>query len=104
MPGWGKLVVGAMLGAAGTLYATNEEFRRALPGRARDLPVRVRQRFETAIAAAREASATKRAEILHELEAHSGNHARHNILESPQQAAPPEALTTEGPAARTEGI
>ncbi len=100
MPGWGKLVVGAVLGAAGTMYATNEEFRRALPGRVRDLPVRVRRRFETAVAAAREASAIRRAEILHELEVHGGNHVERNILEPPQDS-PPEALTTEGPAART---
>jgi len=103
VPGWGKLVVGAVLGAAGTLYATNEEFRRALPERARDLPVRVRRRFETAIAVAREASASRRAEILRELEAHGGNYAGRNILESSQDR-PPEALTTEGPAAHTEGF
>lgn len=103
MPGWGKLVVGAVLGAAGALYATNEEFRRALPTRARDLPVRVRRRFETAMAAAREASAIRRAEILHELEAHGGNHVRHSILQSSQDRLP-ETLPTEGPAARTEGV
>jgi hypothetical protein len=103
VPGWGKLVVGAVLGAAGTLYATNEEFRRALPRRARDLPVKVRQRFETAIAVAREASAIRRAEILRELEAHGGNYAGRNILESSQDG-PPEALAAEEPAARTEGL
>ena len=70
MAGWGKLIAGAVLGAAGTLYATNEEFRKALPERARDLPVAVRRRFEAAAAAAREASALRRAEILRELEAH----------------------------------
>jgi hypothetical protein len=72
LPGWGKLIAGAVLGAAGTLYATNEEFRKALPERARDLPVAVRRRFEAAAAAAREASALRRAEILRELEAHGG--------------------------------
>ena len=99
MPGWGKLLVGAVLGAAGTLYATNEEFRKALPERARDLPVRVRRRFETAAAAAREASASRRAEILRELEAHGG----HNALESPQDTTLPEASRTTGePMTRAE--
>ena len=45
MPGWGKLVGGAVLGAVGALYATNEEFRRQLPERARDLPLAVQKRF-----------------------------------------------------------
>ena len=72
MPGWGKLVVGVVLGAAGTLYATNEEFRKALPGKARDLPAAVQERFEAATAAAREASVRRRAEILRELEVHGG--------------------------------
>ena len=103
MPGWGKLIAGTVLGAVGAVYATNEEFRKALPEKARDLPVTVRRRFDAARTAAREASATKRAEILHELEAHGGNHAAHNILESPQDG-PPEVLTTEGPATRTEGV
>jgi hypothetical protein len=70
--GWGKLVAGVVLGAAGALYATNEEFRKALPGRARDLPAAVQRRFEAAAAAAREASVRRRAEILRELEAHGG--------------------------------
>ena len=70
MPGWKRMVVGAVLGAAGALYATNEEFRKALPGKARDLPLAVRRRFEAATAAAREASALRRAEILRELEEH----------------------------------
>ena len=52
MAGWGKLVAGVVLGAAGTLYATNEEFRKALPEKARDPPVTVRHRFEAAAAAA----------------------------------------------------
>ena len=83
MPGWGKLVAGAVLGAAGALYMTNEEFRKALPGKARDLPMTVRERFEAAIAAAREASARRRTEILRELETHSGNHTGRRILETP---------------------
>ena len=69
MPGWGKLVAGAVLGAMGAVYATNEEFRKVLPERARDLPIAVQRRFEAARAAAREASARRRAEIIHELEA-----------------------------------
>ncbi|MBV9455868.1 MAG: hypothetical protein JOZ19_17410 [Rubrobacter sp.] len=72
MPGWGKLIAGVVLGAAGALYATNEEFRKALPARTRDLPSAVQRRFEAAAAAAREASVSRRAEILRELEAHGG--------------------------------
>ncbi len=72
MPGWGKLVVGTVLGAAGALYATNEEFRKALPEKARDLPLTVRRSFEAARSAAREASESRRAEILRELEEHGG--------------------------------
>ena len=93
MPGWGKLVAGAVLGAAGALYATNEELRKQLPQAARDLPVAVRRRFETATAAAREASARRRAEILHELEAPS----------EARQVARPEVTTpgeVERPVAR----
>lgn len=75
MPGWGKLVAGAVIGAAGALYATNEEFRKALPEKARDLPLAVQRRFEAARAAAREASANRRAEILRELEEHGEEYA-----------------------------
>jgi hypothetical protein len=75
MPGWGKLVGGAVLGAVGALYATNEEFRKQLPERARDLPLAVQKRFAAARTAAREASERRRAEILRELEAHGGDHA-----------------------------
>ena len=93
MPGWGKLVAGAVLGAAGALYATNEELRKQLPQRARDLPMAVRRRFETATAAAREASVHRRAEILRELESHGGDHAGQRVLGAPSealQATPPE--------------
>jgi hypothetical protein len=83
MPGWGKLVAGVVLGAAGTLYLTNEEFRKALPGKARDLPVAVQGRFEAAIEAAREASARRRAEILRELETHGGDHVEHRSPGTP---------------------
>ena len=94
MPGWGKLVAGAVLGAAGALYATNEELRKQLPRTARDLPVAVRRRFEMATAAAREASARRRAEILRDLEAHGGEPAGRGGLEAPSsevlQGVPPE--------------
>jgi hypothetical protein len=73
--GWGRIVIGAALGAVGTLYATNEEFRKRLPEGARELPTEVRRRLAAAREAAREASATRRAEILRELEAHEGGHA-----------------------------
>ena len=74
MPGWGKLVAGTVLGVVGALYATNEEFRKQLPERVRDLPPAVGRRFAAARAAAREASERRRAEILRELEAHGGDH------------------------------
>lgn len=70
MAGWGKLVAGTILGIAGTVYATNEEVRKQLPKTARDLPDAVRRRFGSAVAAAREASVSRRAEILRDLEAH----------------------------------
>lgn len=70
MPGWGKLVAGALIGVAGTVYATNEEFRKHLPKSTRDLPVTVRHRFRSAVSAAREASSSRREEILRELEEH----------------------------------
>lgn len=104
MPGWGKLVAGAVIGAAGALYATNEELRKQLPGPARELPVAVRRRFEAARAAGREASARRRAEILRELESHGGGHnAVRKNLEAPEditmesQELPP---VPEEPAAR----
>ena len=83
MAGWGKLVAGAVIGAAGALYATNEEIRRQLPKTARELPVAVRRRFEAARTAGREASALRRAEILRELESHGGDHTGRRSLESP---------------------
>lgn len=87
MPGWGKLVAGVVIGAAGALYATNEELRKHLPGTARELPVAVRRRFEAARAAGREASARRRAEILRELESHGGGHtAGRESLVTPEDA------------------
>lgn len=88
MPGWGKLVAGALIGAAGALYATNEDLRKQLPRTARDLPLAVRRRFEAAATAAREASAGRRAEILRELQAHGGDHATRRGLEAPQTPEP----------------
>ncbi|HZY65518.1 MAG: hypothetical protein M3N10_02220 [Actinomycetota bacterium] len=73
MAGWGKLVAGAIIGVAGTVYATNEEVRKQLPKTARDLPDAVRRRFGNAVAAAREASTRRREEILRDLEAHGGD-------------------------------
>jgi hypothetical protein len=94
MPGWGKLIAGTVLGAVGAVYATNEEFRKALPEKARDLPVTVRRRFEAARTAAREASASRRAEILHELEA----------PRSAPPTPPNRTKTAEEPAVRTEEV
>lgn len=102
MPGWGKLVAGAVLGAAGALYATNEEFRKALPEKARDLPLAVRQRFEAARAAAREASANRRAEILRELKEHGGEHTGRGSLGSPASAVETPELPGEPVAHGTE--
>lgn len=72
MDGWKKLVAGALLGVAGTIYATDEEARRNLPRRARDFPEDVRRRFKDAVSAGREASSSRRQEILRDLEGHGG--------------------------------
>ncbi len=74
MDGWTKIAAGVALGVAGTIYATNKEIREKLPGAARDLPENVRRRFESAVSAAREASESRREEILRNLEAHAANH------------------------------
>ncbi len=107
MPGWGKLVAGAVIGAAGALYATNEEFRKALPERARDLPVAARRRFRASVTAAREASALRRAEILRDLKAHGGDHAEREVLEA-STSEPPEATASprmpEESVVRTEDV
>lgn len=103
MAGWGRLVAGAVLGVVGTLYATNEEFRKALPEKARDLPVTIRRRFEAAAAAAREASANRRAEILRELEAHGENHAGRRVSEVAAPKASVSGVTGE-PTARDEDV
>ncbi len=103
------MVAGAVIGAAGALYATNEEFRRALPGRARELPVAAQRRLRASVAAAREASALRRAEILRDLEAHGGDHAEREVLEASSSVpseTPPETSASlrivEEPVVRTE--
>ncbi len=88
MNNWGKVAAGVILGVAGAIYATSEEARKNLPKTARDLPTNVRRRYENAVSAAREASSSRKEEILRELEqhdrAHSGQAAR------PEQTTPPE--------------
>ncbi len=93
MPGWGKLVAGALIGVAGTVYATNEEFRKHLPKTARELPRTVRHRFTSAVSAAREASSSRREEILRELEEHeAAEHATRDVrVEPPETLTAPEA-------------
>jgi hypothetical protein len=88
--GWGKIVAGVVIGVAGTVYATNEELRKRLPKSARDIPDNVRHRFETAVAAAREASTRRREEILRDLEAHEAHADR---VARPVPAVKPEAAT-----------
>ena len=80
MASWGRVVAGVVIGVAGTIYATNEDVRKNLPKTARDLPDNVRRRYRSAVAAAREASARRREEILHDLEEHGGgNHAARGV-------------------------
>ncbi len=90
MAGWGKLVAGALIGVAGTVYATNEVLRKHLPRAARDLPVTVRHRFRSAVSAAREASSSRREEILRELE-------EHEAAERAARAETPTAPQADGP-------
>ena len=84
MAGWGRVVAGVVIGVAGTIYATNEDVRKNLPKAARDLPDNVRRRYKRSVAAAREASARRREEILHDLEEHGGgNHAARGVKPDP---------------------
>ena len=77
-------MAGVVIGVPGTLYATNEDVRKNLPKAARDLPDNVRRRYRSAVAAAREASARRREEILHDLEEHGGgNHAARGVKPDP---------------------
>jgi uncharacterized membrane protein YccC len=94
--GWGKIVTGVVIGVAGTVYATNEDLRKHLPKAARDLPDNVRQRFESAVSAAREASSRRREEILRELARHDAAHSGRVARTVPQPDAaptPPEKAT-----------
>ena len=73
-------MTGVVIGVAGTIYATNEDVHKNLPKAARDLPDNVRRRYARSVAAAREASARRREEILHDLEEHGGgNHAARGV-------------------------
>jgi uncharacterized membrane protein YccC len=81
---WGRVVAGVVIGVAGTIYATNEDVRKSLPKTARDLPDNVRRRYRSAVAAAREASARRREEILHDLKEHGGgNHTARGVKPDP---------------------
>ena len=99
-------MAGVVIGVAGTIYATNEEARKSLPKAARDLPDNVRRRYRSAVAAAREASARRREEILHDLEEHGGgNHAARGIRPDPDAGdaamnASDEQTSTEKPMQR----
>ncbi len=90
---WGKVAAGVILGVAGTIYATSEEARKNLPKTARDLPANVRRRYETAVSAAREASSSRKEEILRDLQqhdrAHSGQAARLGASPAGTPPAPP---------------
>jgi hypothetical protein len=98
---WGRVVAGVVIGVAGTIYATNEDVRKNLPRAARDLPDNVRRRYKRAVSAAREASARRREEILHDLEEHGGgNHAARGVQADP---GPGEATRT-APAERTTEV
>ena len=93
MNNWSKVAAGVVLGVAGTIYATSEEARKNLPKAARDLPVNVRKRYKSAVLAARQASSSRREEILRDLErhdrAHAGQATRAKL--APTQAPVPEA-------------
>ena len=98
MPGWGKLVAGTLIGVVGTVYATNEELRKKLPGAARDLPVVVRRRFESAISAGRAASSERRRQILRDLEQHGGGqHAERGVQPVPEEGSEGTSLEEEKP-------
>jgi hypothetical protein len=98
---WGRVVAGVVIGVAGTIYATNEEVRKNLPKAARDLPDNVRRRYTRAVSAAREASARRREEILHDLEEHGGgHHSARGAPPDPGEVAAPDAETTEVPEQR----
>ena len=98
MASWGRVVTGVVIGVAGTIYATNEAVRKNLPKAARDLPDNLRRRYRSAVAAAREASARRREEILHDLEEHGGgNQAARGVQADPgaRTAEPTDESTEE---------
>jgi hypothetical protein len=103
---WGRVVAGVVIGVAGTIYATNEDVRKNLPKAARELPDNVRRRYRSAVAAAREASARRREEILHDLEEHGGgNHAARGVKPDPDAKDAPmitsdEDISTDKPEQR----
>lgn len=115
MNNWSKVAAGVVLGVAGTIYATSEEARKNLPKAARDLPVSVRRRYKNAVLAAREASSSRRQEILRDLERHDREHAGltarpeqspttapEAALDAVPEAAPNGGATTETPRATPE--
>ena len=96
MASWGRVVAGVVIGVAGTIYATNEDVRKNLPKAARDLPDNVRRRYRSAVDAAREASARRREEILHDLEEHGGgNHAARGVKPDPAAGDAPMIASDE---------
>ncbi len=103
MNNWGKVAAGVVLGVAGTIYATSEEARRNLPKTARDLPVNVRRRYKNAVSAAREASSSRREEILRDLEQHDRAHAGRAAPEAPPAESQPAAGPTVNPATPRDG-
>jgi uncharacterized membrane protein YccC len=102
LEGWGKIVAGVVIGMAGTVYATNEELRKHLPKAARDLPDNVRQRFESAVSAAREASSQRREEILRDLERHDAAHSARSVPAEAEPATVESISTTDGRQEATE--
>ena len=91
-------MAGVVIGVAGTIYATNEDVRKNLPKAARDLPDNVRRRYRSAVAAAREASARRREEILHDLEEHGGgNHAARGVKPDHDAGDAPMSALDEDP-------
>ena len=100
MASWRRVMAGVVIGVAGTIYATNEDLRKNLPKAARDLPDNVRRRYKRSVSAAREASARRREEIVHDLEEHGGgNHAARGVRADPGAGeaakATPEKQTPE---------
>jgi hypothetical protein len=100
-------MAGIVIGVAGTIYATNEDVRKNLPKAARDLPDNVRRRYRRSVSAAREASARRREEILHDLEEHGGgNHSARGVQADPGSGeaarAAPDERTTEVSAGEPE--